>query len=477
MHRYPTTFNILLSLNSKECSKFKEYLNSPYFNKINTLPNLFESIIALNKANKNKFDEGDFLRKVYEKPTVRKYRFDLVKLKEHFERFIALKKFEENELNACQYILEDYLYREGGIYFEKKYEKVKNLFDEAPIDVQHYQNKYKLEELLDCYIKLYEKEKVGDTNLQAISDIIDLDFILKKICFSVLMLNRANVGKTEYNFGLRQFVLDHLKANPEINNPLIKQFYYAFEILSGNNKSNMLRKLNIELKNNNNNIAEDMTNLLCIILQNNLKRIDDVKLKLHNELWKLYDIVLGQKHAQHNGKLPVVFFKNIISIGLELGDFGYVEELLKKYKNKLIPADQAEAAYNYNKGKLFIYKGNPENAWDLVRDIQFKDAIHKLDFRCLEIMLYYDLKELSVLEYQINAFKVALTPNRSTNVKNTHIKVYRNFINIIKKMHLFQTTLNPNKDEIIKLVKRIEKSYQFANRKWLLMRANDLLKK
>lgn len=92
-------------------------------------------------------------------------------------------------------------------------------------------------------------------------------------------------------------------------------------------------------------------------------------------------------------------------------------------------------------------------------------------------MLYYDLKETILLEASINAFEVALTPNRTSSLSKENRKVYKNFISYLKKMYNYLLNPNITTNEIKQLKDFIEKTNQTSNRKWLIMRIKSMLSK
>jgi len=293
MASYPKSIRLLLSLNQKERSKFKDYLNSPYFNKRNkVLPKLYNHILKEFKTNQKDYSESKLAKKVYGEFNKRKYDFDLQKLREHFERFVAFQHLEENLQERNQLILADYLYRNDGNFFQSKYTQIKKQLEEIPKDIYHYQHLFKVETLFDNYIKLHKDERVDDSNLQAVSDALDQDFLLKKMCYTVIMLNRRDITDFKYNFGLKELAIAHLKKNGKSKVPLTNLFYYAFEILSNHNIKNAYKKLNLELLKPNLNITKDMAKALFMILQNNYKRLENRKEDLYQQIFELYNIML-----------------------------------------------------------------------------------------------------------------------------------------------------------------------------------------
>lgn len=475
---FPKAFRLLLSLKDDECRRFKDYLQSPYFNKNDFLLQLCNHILNDFNDDKKTYCQEEFVQKAYgklDKFTFRNYNSHLQKLCKHFERFVVVENIEQDEQQRNQIILKDFLQRNSGDFFKSKYKQTLNQLDKSPMNIYYYQNKYQIEWLLDSYIKLYKDKITGDANLQAVSNAIDQDFVLKKLCTLVLMHNRENITNASYDFGFEPYLLDYLSSKPVIEYPLINLLYKAFEILTGSDKKAAFENLNEQLRQNDQEIAKDMMNGLYVILQNNFNRLTTQKAQMHQQLFDLYNILLSERYIQTQGKLSIYFFKNVVSIGLELEKYDFVKNVMAQYKNKLLPEDTAENAHAYSKAKYLLYIGNSKEAHPLIINLHFTDTIYKFDLRCLELMLYYDLKEFILLEARINAFEVALSPNHSPYISEKNTKTCRNFISCIKKMYRFCNNPNRSISDIQNLIAWIKDTNQIPNRRWVLMKAETLL--
>lgn len=477
MASYPKNIKLLLSLDDVECKKFKAYLKSPLFNLNKKLLPLYELIVKDFKEKEKIYSEPDFIRKAYGAQKTSQYKSHLQEFGKHFKQFVALQYFEKRSLLCNQLVLADHLRRESGAFFTKQYEQTQKEFNKLPLDLNQYQNKYEIEELLDTYIKYYKDDRVGDTNLQVLSDTIDRDFILKKLCCTVVMLSRSKITKVKYNLGLMPLLLDALKDTTLFDDLLIKLFYYAYEILASKQKEHAFWQLNEELLRSNHLISKDIIKILFGVLQNNLKQLKSVKIQLHQQLFNLYDMMITQAYIQDNGKISATFYKNVVSIGLELGKFEYVHKFMEEYKNKLIQSELAGDVYAYNKAKFFIYSGKLQNADELMENLHFKDALYKFALKSLLMMLFYEMKKFKLLKSWMNAFEVALSPNRPPHISEANTIVYRNFIHCLKKLHRFYIHTNATKSDVKQLVAFIKDTNQIANRKWVLMKAESWLSK
>lgn len=468
--------SLFISLDKDECIKFRTYLNSPYFKIIEPIPKLYDLIVHEYKVNKSTYNETDLVQKVYGEQKISRFRSHLQKLRQYFEDFIALQYFDQEQHLSNQFVLEDYLHRKSGCFFEKKHKKAIKELEKSPMGIDYYQHQYKLEEHLDSYLKTHKDNRVGGSNLQCTSNAIERNFILKKLCCLVLMYNRQNITDAKYDFGFEPFVIEYLSSKSKIEEPLINLFYKAYLILKGPGKKIAFENLNKQLQKKDPLIAREVIMILLIILQNNQKHNTSLATQLHQELFNLYNILLKKNYIQVDGKLPINFYRNVVSIGLELDKFDYVDQFIENYKNKLLPETLADKAYAYNKAKFLIYKGKPLQAQELIINLHFNDILNKFDLKCLQVMIYYELKEDNLLTSCIGNFRSDLAPSRAPSLSEENRNVYRNFNNAVNKLYNFRMNPNTTKNDIQKLTDSIQKTNRISNRKWLLMKAEELLK-
>lgn len=477
MATIPKTIIMLLSLKEKELIKFKDYLGSPYFNTNGNLPRFFCTIINEVKNKDFVFDEKEFLKKCggLNKNTFKKY---LGLLKQHFENFIVLQAIEKDKNYSNVYLLRDYLIRKGGIFFENKFNNSIKEWGHSIKNIDSYSFKYEFEVLYDSYKKHYKDNRAGDTNLRNTNTAIDKEFITKKLCNLILMLNRQNITKTEYNFSLKNCVENYFENDNSEKDPLINLLYQAYMVLTGTNKKTALENLKLQLRDENLKISRDLIFNLSMIVHNNLKNLISNKKELDQEIFEIHEILLERKYALANGKLPAYFYKNFSSNCLELEKYNYADTFIEKFKNKLLPNEAPKNIYNYCKARLYTYMCKPNNARELIFKINnFDDKLLKFDLRCLEIMIHYDLKEYHLLETNIHNFHTALTPKRIKSISPDNTLVYKNFLKCIEKMYQFNINPNSTKNDVSLVKSFLNESNKFSNHKWLLMRLNDLLQK
>lgn len=480
MPNFPRSITLLLTLNKSECSKFKDYIKSPYFNKLERLTMLFENIENLYIQNKSKYSEAILVKKnygIYNKSKTRKLKYDLGILKNLFEDFIAIQTFNKNFFVKKTSLLEDFLYRSNGDFFNVQYKNLKKTLDNKKTDAEHFQYRYKVEALKANYELIYNDRRVGDVNYQILSNTIDKDFCTKKLIYSVLMHNRKNIASVEYEFGLKDLAVKYMSTNTDTKEPIINCLFCAYKILSGNEAKKNYEKLKKLLNKYRNVISSDILNILYVILNNSITKIFTNRKKYYSEFFDLFSTQLKLDFFRINGNISAQSLKNMVTACIELDKYNYLEKFLLENRNKIYPEVLAEDIFNFNFAKMLLYKGEVEKASEMIINVQIKDLYYKLALRRLEIMLCYEVDQIDRLEHLVGAFQVALIPQRSKHISDHRILTERNFINLFSEICRISFNPNSRKKDVEKLLQKINKAADVSDQKWLLMKGEALLRK
>lgn len=471
---------MLMTLNNKELSKFNEYITSSYFNKSDRIIKLFKYIEKCYILNKEKkYNESIITKKHYgtcNEVNIRKLRYDLSKLKEHFEDFVSIQEFRSNELKKKIARLEDFIFRAKGAFFETEYKNLNKKLSCEKCDSEYFNYRFKTEKLKSNFEIIYNDKRVGDVNLQLISDNIDKDFITKRLTYSVIMLNRSNIASFNYDFGLNDVMIKYLD-NFNVKDPIIQCLFYAYKILANVEREKNYKILKELLNQYQSNLAEDIVNILYTILQNNLYYVFTDRKKYWIEFFELYSILLEQGLMRVNGKISAQIIKNIVTVCLELNKYEYLEKFLLDNRHQIYPEILSEDIFNFNFSRMLLYKGEVENAFNMITHVSIKDLYYKLSLRRLELMICYEMKNYRHMDYLVDAFRVALTPSRAKNISKRKLEGERNFINYFLDIFRISSKRNSEKKYIEALLQNIIEATNVSDQKWLLMKAEALLNK
>jgi len=480
MPGFPISIKMLMTLNTKELSRFKEYIASPYFNKSQRVTRLFRFIEDSYLLKKKKYDQISIVKKnygIYNEANIRKFKYDISILKEHFEDFVSLQVFENNDLEKRIIRLEDFIYRSKGIFFKTEHKNLDKKLKSRKNDSEHFYYKFKIENLKSNYELIYNDKRIGDVNLQVISDNIDKDFLTKKLTYSVLMLNRRNIASVDYNFGLKDIAIQFLGTLDNVEEPIIQCLFYAYKILFENEGEKNYKILKKLLTKYQNEISDDIVNILYVILQNKVISIFSERQRYSAEFFDLYSTLLERGLMRLKGKISAQVIKNMVTACLELDKYDYLEKFLLDNRYQIYPEVLSEDIFNFNFSKMLLYKGEVEKAFEMIINVKINDLYYRLALRRLEIMICYEMKNYRHLDYLVDAFRVALTPNRAKNISKHRLEAERNFINYFLDIFRISSKRTSRKKYIETLLQNIAQATNVSDQKWLCMKAEELLNK
>jgi len=143
-------------------------------------------------------------------------------------------------------------------------------------------------------------------------------------------------------------------------------------------------------------------------------------------------------------------------------DFKMTEQFIANYKNKL-QKDARNSTYALNMARLLCAKDkNYQEALQLLQKVSDKDLLNNLNAKILQLRIYWEIKEFSLLESHLEAMANFI---RRKEVIGYHKE---NFLNIIKFTKRLLKVNFYDKAAIEKLKTAIEKEGIVSEKRWLL---------
>ena len=195
-----------------------------------------------------------------------------------------------------------------------------------------------------------------------------------------------------------------------------------------------------------------------------IRKINLGEAVFYQELFELYQYVLAKNYIFDDGKLPAWDYKNIVTLGLRLKEFAWVEQFLYDYNSRLLD-DFKENALNYNLAKLNFAKGNFDKVLDFLQIVEYQDIFYTLDSKVLLIKTYFELSEWTATDSQLESFRIFLV--REKTVSETTRQQFLNFCKFTKKLLLF-----PNKKKLQAILVDLEANTEVADKQWLRSKLN-----
>lgn len=465
---------ILRTFTQQEIRQFDEFLRSPFFNKNQTIVQLFEKIKPFYPAfDAPELERSALYRLVYgsEDFDEQKLRYLMTDLTKHLEEYLCYKAIQNEELFKLHLLLYSYRLRKlERPFFSTVKLAEKTLQDWPRRDVSHAFYEYLIEE--DKYKYASEqKEHLSKSNLQKVVDDLDKYFILNKMRYSAEIINNKNVVAINYKLFLYEEIMNHLRINPLDHVPAAKVYYtIILTLIEPDNKLHYKALLQL-LEEHKNIFGKDELWDMYVFAKNFcIRKINQGYTDYIRELFELYKIMLSSKIIFKENSLSQFDYKNIVYLGLRVDEMDWVKNFITKYSEYLDPKFRKNA-YTYNLASYYYFQKNYDEALTLLQSVEFTDIYYHLDSKSLLLKIYYDQNETEAFFSLVEAFKVYI--KRNLLIPASQKSTYYNMIKFVSK--LYKWKLNP-KGNLNQIEEEIETTKPLADINWIRKKVEEAKK-
>ncbi len=466
---------LLRVLTTRERSRFKEFVFSPFFNKNEKLKLLCVAVLhhapTFEHAGMRK---ATIFRKVFGKEAFDERRLNnyISFLLQLLYDFLAQLRYGQKAVMQKNYLLEELLERDQHHQMEKNARKYRQLQDASPLrNYEHYLQEYNYYDKMDRYVQR-KIERRFDDNLQRQSDNLDLFYFGNKLRLACEMASRNTVIKAGYEPQFLNELLQFYESNTEEfkNIPALKLYYKTLQMLRVEDATKYYHEVKALLANHSALFPKvELYTLYYLALNFCIKKINSGWGSYYREVLDLYKVLLEKKIIFFNGYLTQWTYKNIITAGIRLKEFDWTENFIQQFKDSLLPEDQYNAT-TYNLAALYYARQEYKKALHLLFDVEFTDTSYHLGAKIIQLKSYYELDETEAFYALIEAFRKFITRNRQ--VGDYRKKANGNFLKIAKKVYQLkqdQNHLNRTKfqKKYLSLQAQVAVLEPLANKDWL----------
>lgn len=467
---------VIASLNQKERTHFRSFLNVSYFNPGNRSKSIIQLWDLINKELKNPAEIELSKPNVYNIlfPNQPIYRGKLEKLMSQLLRLINKFIVMEGEALAAKtvkYQLAVYKqYMERGLEEEAK-QKVKTLLSQQT-KVKTTPKKLYDQFLIDQFftqVGSFKNSRREDLNLPQTIESLDQHYLLTKLEYAIqLLATNQWIAPIDYGDLLDRLDLSLTHVSAKLKKkPIFSLYLLAYQLLRDFQEGNapIFKKLLDEIEQNKSHCTKEQLKALQALSRNYCiyfyHQGDDELIQLGYQLYRTH---LKEGLLYHQEKILVGTFCNLVLLGILNKDLAWVKTFIDNHKAKISGSDENQLIYDFNLAVLAFHQQSYEKALDLLA-MNFQDQYLKLASRRLEIMIYYELQSpifISKLEaYKIYVYRLT----EETNLKKSKDQ-NRNFVDILKQIQHPKTFGNQRR--IQKLLTKIKTTKNLAEKPWLL---------
>ncbi|MCP4441629.1 MAG: hypothetical protein GY810_22195 [Aureispira sp.] len=451
------------SLDKKELKQFKLWVVSPAHNKHQDVLKFFEYLWSRRYVSVLTFRKSRVFKHLYPDRT-----YDDLRMRHIMSLGLeSLLNFVRYNLQVKESILpnvslaKDLHARKLDKLAQQYLKKATNDLQEQPYrSGNYYLESFHLE--AEEMEQIGTQHRIGTNNLQQISNSLSHFFMVNTLRYACVHLSHQNLRKSDCKIVLLGAVLDEIEKGDYSDNPAVMVYYYTYKALEEPETESYFGDLKRYLLNNANCFSlKEYKNLFLQALNYCIKRLNIGGETYIREAFELYRDGLD-KEVLFDGEILSSFaYKNIVALGLRLGEFDWVTQFIPEYANYL-DGENRDSYVHYNTARLHFAQGDYKTSLSLLAQTEYDDVFMNMDAKVMQLKIYYEEKEYEVLDSLLQSFTVFL---QRKNIIGYHKEHYKNVIFFIKKLLL----LHRNDQEAKTLLKQqIEETKPLGEKPWLL---------
>jgi len=474
--------SLLQSLSRAEQKRFALFVQSPFFNQNQRLIKLNAHLLSSLVHTKEMAISAEALhKKLYPKqPFVAQHIYDLFsQLLRLLKQFLAQQQYEQDTTGQERYLLDDLMGRKAWPHFTRVHKRASKQYAQSKVqDAGHFYRGYLLAQRADRFFGLQQKRKTNDDLNRALGE-LDRFYLMRKLELSCELLNRQNIVQADAHSEMMPVLNASLQdvENPYRAVPGIAIYHQIYLTLYDSTNEHHYERLIASLHEYSHLFSQAEANQMYAYAQNYcVKQINQGQSAYLQKLFDVYRSLIEKGLLLQEGQLHHGVYKNIVTVGLRLKQFEWVEAFLNTYRTALEPSLR-ENAYTYNLAIFYYEQRLYSHALKLLRRVEFTDVYYNLSARALLVKVYYELEDDDALESVIAAYKVYMRRNKQ--LSGYQQKVNNNLLRFVKKLYKLRLKcLGMAKEDrlsaIAQLQKQIKDTQQIANINWLEKKVEEL---
>jgi hypothetical protein len=480
----------LNELSRMEMRKFRDFANSPYFNKYQTVRILANHLYSLHPM----IQESDISIEtvsliVYGKAIINVFNIKrlLSETSLLYENFILQRK-SEKDVHQRSILLLNSLNSEGlDKLFNKQIRNVNKIESKIILkDKYFYINKHEFHRTLMLH-NLNFNHLSDEENLKSLVQNLDYHFIITKLWsfLNLKFIDHEYMTAHKLQISFYDEILSYIDKNEKIiaaDHIYIYTYYLALKMFV-TNEDKYLYLLMIYFKKNKNKftglLLTDYYGYLINYLRTRLNEEIEDRKKLNEILFKTYErIFTDHKTAEviyDAGKLEDSVYLNAVGTAVYNRKYKWAEHFIDRYRNKLHPNYRNDAWYLANAVYHDALKDYKTSLLYLNK-IAYSDESYRNFVKLFKMEIHFKKGETELLEFKLDNLL------RTVKRQGSHVKVFRSsytlYVKYFRKLIRLKTSYNTSGSDVKLFIKELKNEKTFVTRRfWMVDMAGELLKK
>ncbi|MEO1807585.1 MAG: hypothetical protein AAFU33_22415 [Bacteroidota bacterium] len=411
-------YRLLSTFSPLELARFHKYLASPYLNSDPRLEKLlsflFPQHILVRKSR-----EALFAYLFPDLPFDYHRISNLIsQLNAHIQRFWLLES--QTKMGMEQQIHLMTVLRERGL--AKDYEQLRNKVEKQPLffEMAHEQSYYLSQafEVEKDVFRIALGERRQTDHLQKQLDALEKYFMLSALKTLCKLVNRQRIVQVEGSSPQVQRMLDYVQVQRpffeeevpiHLYGLVLQMLLHPTEIHYYSTFKHTLEAHRTQLPFVEQKTLYQYARNYCIQMSN---RGEAAFLR---ELFQLYQIMVEEKLIFYQGYIVHTDVKNMVSLGIRLGEYKWTQAFLDQIADQITPAYRRDAIH-FNGAQLAYAQGKFRRALQQLREVNLDESFYHLGAKTLWLKVYFDQRDGDAFFAHVHSFQTWLRRNKTISI-------------------------------------------------------------
>ncbi len=472
---------LLRTFSRKEMTRFREFVESPYFNKHQDVRNLVAHLSDVYpRLDEDRCNRVQLFQQLYPGAPHDQNRLAVIfsYTQRLAEQFLSVEQAGEDQLAGQLYLLRRLRRRKHYRLYEKELQRLDRKMEALPSGaVSSPYWRFRFAEEADRYFNQVERRQ-EDWHIQEKQNQLEQFFLAEKLRDACEMQVRSKILKVTYQPGMLEAVLEEVRCNRPVyvESPVIMVYYQLYQMLVQNEQDYYFKALKT-FKDYEKDFPSSERETIYNLLQNYcIEQINRGNSRFLREIFELYKAQLEQGLLLEEGYLSEWHYKNIVTTGIRLQALDWVQRFIESYRETLRP-ESRENAYRFNLASYYYASGNYEQVLNLLIRVEYSDLRYNLGAKALLLRTYYDLGEYEALNALTESFRQYLQRNKL--LADSRREGYYNLFKLTRRAAYLRVNLDyfsteKWKRELQKLRAAIDGEAAIFNKSWLEEKFREL---
>ncbi|MBK7407521.1 MAG: hypothetical protein IPJ40_05210 [Saprospirales bacterium] len=466
-------YAVIQQFTKVEQNRFRKFLCSPYFNANQDLIDLYDHLVDSmagdpeQEVPKEAFWEKLNPDKPYDDVRMRKYFSDLLK---QLEGYIAQEAFQENPLHQATYLMDAVIQRKISKLFNNTLKSARRLSDQQHYrPANYYYHQYQIEKNYYRLNRSLGKRDI-ETNVEEIANNLDRFYLAEKLKYYCDVLSQQYSVSFEYEILFLEEIIAHIKRyRYEEVPPIAVYFQIYLAYTEGDNEAHYFKLKDLLEKHGLEFPKEEAQEIYTFAINYCTRKINKGNQSFLREYFDLYKDLLKKDILIVEGEMEPGLFRNIVVVGLRLGEMVWTEQFILDYQHYL-PEAQRENTVSFNLSQLYFYKRDYDMVIETLRHVEYEDVITNLNAKTLLLTTYFEIDEIEPLYSLMESFRAYL--NRHKDISSRRRRSFLQFIRFVKKL---TKTMPGDSKRIESLREELKSSKGVASSQWIMEKIEELV--